>query len=301
MEAVVSAEPTAQALGIDVSHHQEMVDWQKVKAAGISFALVKATEGTGFVDPRFDDNWRGMKEAGIVRGAYHFFHPGQDASKQAAFLARVLGLEQTDLPPVLDLETDDGMDAATVVKRVEQWLKQVEQLLGRKPMIYTGGWFWNPIAEALGQAPAWTDAYPIWVAHYANALQPSLPTGWSRWTIWQYTDQGKVDGVFGGNPPVDVNRFNGSMQDLVDWVAGKAPEPKPEPDNIPHVKNQVMVNAFYYVFGQAYWDKVQSAGLTRMAIPSSNRTLPYSGPPIEELPNLTDQEKKALKAALGGD
>jgi GH25 family lysozyme M1 (1,4-beta-N-acetylmuramidase) len=271
-----------------------------VKAAGISFALVKATEGTGFVDPTFDDNWQGMKEAGIVRGAYHFFHPGQDASKQAAFLARVLELEQNDLPPVLDLETDDGMDAAIAVNAVEQWLNQVERLLGRKPIIYTGSWFWNPIAERLGQAPAWIGDYPLWVMHYTTASQPFLPTGWSRWTIWQYTDQGKVDGINGGNPPLDMNRFNGSPQDLVDWLAGTPKEREPEPDKIPHVMNQAMINAFYYVFGQQYWDKIQSAGLTGLAIPSSNRNLPYSGSAIQDLPNLTDGEKQALKAALKG-
>ena len=56
------------ARGIDVSHHRGEVDWKKVKASGIAFGIAKATDGISFFDPRFDQNWVGMRRAGLIRG-----------------------------------------------------------------------------------------------------------------------------------------------------------------------------------------------------------------------------------------
>jgi lysozyme len=68
----------ASVLGIDVSNHNPPVDWQAVKNANISFAFAKATEGATFKDITFARNWSGMKAAGIMRGAYHFFRPAKN-------------------------------------------------------------------------------------------------------------------------------------------------------------------------------------------------------------------------------
>ncbi len=59
--------------GIDVSYWNAGIDWPKVRAAGQRFTFIKASEGDGYLDPTFDDNWRGAKAAGLLRGAYHFF------------------------------------------------------------------------------------------------------------------------------------------------------------------------------------------------------------------------------------
>src|SRR5271163_318172 len=91
--------------GIDVSHFQRVVDWAGVAASGIQFCFIKATEGAANVDPRFLQNWRGAGTAGLMRGAYHFFHPSVPAATQASsFVRTVVRLEPSDLPPVLDLE-----------------------------------------------------------------------------------------------------------------------------------------------------------------------------------------------------
>ena len=65
--------------GIDVSYWNSGIDWGKVRATGQRFALVKASEGPNYSDPTFKDNWTGAKSAGLLRGAYCFFHPNQDA------------------------------------------------------------------------------------------------------------------------------------------------------------------------------------------------------------------------------
>src|SRR5688572_22629007 len=74
--------------GIDVSRYQQRISWESVKAMQVneiklSFAFIKATEGAGNVDPYFKRNWRKAKEAGIIRGAYHFFIASKDGTKQA--------------------------------------------------------------------------------------------------------------------------------------------------------------------------------------------------------------------------
>src|SRR5512139_2562731 len=69
--------------GIDVSYWNAGIDWPKVRAAGQRFTFIKASEGDGYLDPTFDDNWRGAKSAGLLRGAYHFFRSNVDAKKQA--------------------------------------------------------------------------------------------------------------------------------------------------------------------------------------------------------------------------
>jgi lysozyme len=94
--------------GIDVSHYQGVVAWQSVRAAGAAFAFAKASEGTTATDPLFADNWRGIAQAGLARGAYHFAHPGFDPETQAVhFHATVGDLRPGDLPPVLDIETTE--------------------------------------------------------------------------------------------------------------------------------------------------------------------------------------------------
>src|SRR5262245_49797633 len=88
--------------GVDVSHYDGTIDWAKVKAAGIDFAFMKATENLNFVDPTFATNWTNAGTAGVIRGAYHFFRASVDGAKQAEFFVQTTGLpEPGDLPPVI--------------------------------------------------------------------------------------------------------------------------------------------------------------------------------------------------------
>lgn len=226
-----------QALGIDVSHWQGAVDWNAVRASGILFAFVKATERDNVVDPRLDANWQGMKAAGIIRGGYHFFRPTADAQRQAQHFARHISLASGDMPPVLDLETAENVDNATIIAGVETWLRVVEQLTGRKAIIYTRASFWNTyMKNAGGQFPSWTSNYGVWVASYTTNPQPVIPKGWAKWDFWQYSEQGNVNGV-GGN--CDVDRFNSSEDDLRTYVGSAppvvvvAPPPPPPPSPPP--------------------------------------------------------------------
>ena len=69
--------------GLDVSYWQAEIDWQAVRATGVRFVFIKATEGVGYTDSTFAGNWEGAGANGLLRGAYCFFHPNQDAEQQA--------------------------------------------------------------------------------------------------------------------------------------------------------------------------------------------------------------------------
>ncbi|MBK9927335.1 MAG: LysM peptidoglycan-binding domain-containing protein [Anaerolineales bacterium] len=204
--------------GIDVSYWDSGIDWPKVRATGQRFMVAKATEGDFYADPTFPTNWSGAKAAGLLRGAYHFFRCNVDAKKQAKkFIDYVKAVKDNgELPPVLDLESNDGQTKDKVIARAKIWLDEVENAFGRKPIIYSGQYFLQDyFSEAGGGPPKWAKDYPLWLAQYPNTYvdgqKPFLPRGWFIWTFWQYSEKGSVNGI---NANVDMNVFNGTLEEL---------------------------------------------------------------------------------------
>jgi lysozyme len=194
--------------GIDVSHYQGSVDWQQVAQGGLAFAFAKATEGITYVDPQLAANWAGIRAAGLVRGAYHFFEPNDDPTQQATHFLSTVQPAPGDLPPVLDVETTGGVSDTELWSGVTSWLQAVEQATGHQPILYTSPGFWSSHAPDLSLT-----RYPLWLADYAD--QPTLPDGWTSWLFWQYSQSGSCPGVTGA---VDLDVFSGSFQQLKDLV-----------------------------------------------------------------------------------
>ena len=218
--------------GIDVSYWDAGIDWPKVRATGQRFVFVKATEGETFTDQTFDDNWVGAKKAGLLRGAYCFFHPKMDAKKQSQHFIDVVKAMNDDgeLPHVLDLEAHDGQTKDKIISRAKIWLDEVEGAFGRKPIIYSGQYFLQDyFSEAGGGPPTWAKDYSLWLAQYPNnyvdGIQPYLPHGWFKWTFWQYSDKGVVNGI---NAAVDLNVFNGTLEDLYKFAGAQPPVQTPK-------------------------------------------------------------------------
>jgi len=212
--------------GIDISHWQGKIDWPRVQAAGKIFAFIKATESTTFVDPEFANNWQQAKQAGLVRGAYHFFRPLADPARQADLFLRTVTLEGGDLPPVLDLEISNNLRASTIISKVEIWVKRIEEQTGKKAIIYSSPSFLNTYFQIpAGGPPLWARDHMLWIAHWtaAGVQQPTLPRGWSTWVFWQYSAHGRVDGI---RAEVDLNWFNGSVEQLYALV-GKDSQTQP--------------------------------------------------------------------------
>jgi GH25 family lysozyme M1 (1,4-beta-N-acetylmuramidase) len=216
--------------GIDVSYWNAGIDWPKVRATGQRYVFAKASEGGSYADPTFDDNWRGAKTAGLLRGAYHFFRCNVDPKKQATkFIDYLQSMNDNgELPPVLDLETNDGQTKDKIIDRAKTWLDLVEAAFGKKPIIYSRQYFLQDyFSEVGGGPPSWAKDYPLWLAQYPNqyipGTQPSLPRGWFKWTFWQYSEKGRINGI---NAKVDLNVFNGSLEDLYKF-AGVTTDPQP--------------------------------------------------------------------------
>lgn len=188
--------------GIDVSYYQGKIDWQKVREmeendVRVSFAFIKATEGLMLVDPFFQRNWREAPKQGIKVGAYHFFRPKRSGVWQANFFLQTVGIEKGDLPPVVDIESLDGVSPEKMRKELNAFIIQIETKTKVRPIIYSGLTFYRE--HLMG----YYDDYDFWVAHYH---QPKLKLANSTWKFWQHSDKARVNGI---NHAVDFNVFNG--------------------------------------------------------------------------------------------
>jgi hypothetical protein len=172
-----------------------------------------------------------------VTGAYHFFRPKVAVATQVRlFLSKVQALEPGELPPVLDLEVPEdwvGIAKADRIAVVLEWLGEVEAALGAEPFVYASPSF---VTSVLGGSAA-LGKYLLWLANYN--LQPKIPSPWSDWTFWQYTETGSVDGVTGH---VDLDLFNGTRDDLNALVV-KPPEAAAAPMPVAPVERTHIVIA----------------------------------------------------------
>ena len=202
--------------GIDISHWQGAVDWNAAANDGVSFAIVRVSDGLGTVDDWFDVNLPASRAAGLPTGVYQFFRPSQDPIAQADLLIAGIqdhgGLLPGDLPPVIDVEDTGGLGPAAVAAAVGQWIDHVEAEFGVTPIIYSGKYFWQDNVQSSAYA-----SYPLWAPHYTSNACPNIANQWTDWVIWQYSDAGSVAGVSGG---VDSNWFNGGIDELNALLVG---------------------------------------------------------------------------------
>ncbi len=193
--------------GIDVSKYQQQINWDyvrdmEVRGIKIGFAFIKATEGIMREDRFFDRNWKKTKEAGLPRGAYHFFLATKSGKLQAKNFISSVEIEPGDLPPVLDVEQTYGVRSDLLRERCREWLDEVERHYKVKPIIYTNVEFYKQHLK--GEF----DDYPLWVAHYLQKNKPRISRDWH---FWQHSESGKVNGIRGR---VDFNVFNGDSTDF---------------------------------------------------------------------------------------
>lgn len=200
LNKVCGAAPNGSVQGVDVSVYQGNYDWQAAKNQGVAFGYARVSDGLGYLDAQFAPNWSKMKAAGVLRGAYMFFEPGEDATQQANLMVQKVGkLGDGDLPAMIDVEVTGGQSPAVIASKVQTWLDVVEKGTGKTPFIYTGAYFWQDSVQSLNFGK-----YPLWIANY-GATCPLVPDGWQSWLIWQYSD---------GNGALDHDVFNGTLAQL---------------------------------------------------------------------------------------
>jgi lysozyme len=165
---------------------------------------VKATEGMFFFDREFADNWHSARRYGLRRGAYHFYRPKFNATLQAWNFIINTRLKAGDLPPVLDIEVEEGYSDMQITMACKTWLKVIEEHYGVKPIIYTNVKYYNRLIRGK------LDEYPLWIANYRQA-KPQIPAD-QKWLFWQHSDKGRLVGI---NEYVDLNVFSGDSTELI--------------------------------------------------------------------------------------
>ena len=183
--------------GIDVSRYQKSISWSKVKAANVGFVYIKATEGSTLKDSRFESNFSGAKSAGLEVGVYHFFRMTSSPYKQFENFKRAIGSKKMDLIPMVDVEVRDGHSKASLQKNLDIFISLIKQHYGCVPMIYSSQVFYNKYL-----APKY-NRYHLYLGRY-NKIPPTI-TGKGTYTIWQYTESGKINGI---STAVDICRFH---------------------------------------------------------------------------------------------
>ena len=207
--------------GIDISHFQGDIDWGQLTQSRltdfpIEFVFMKATEGGDHGDDTFARNFSEAGKHGFIRGAYHFFSPVTDPLKQADFFIRTVKLAPGDLPPVLDVEVTGKKKKEELQGNIKRWLDRIEAHYGVKPILYTSYKF-----KTRYLSDSIFDTYPYWIAHYyVDSVKYE-----GKWHFWQHTDVGSVPGI---EENVDLNVFNGTLEELkkmtIDNVAVKTNE-----------------------------------------------------------------------------
>ena len=200
--------------GIDVSHYQGTINWSSVKAAGISFAYIKDTEGTTYKDPDFNTNYLNAYNAKVIRGAYAFAQPSSSSgSAQATYFADNGGAWSADnltLPGMVDLEGGCySMSTSAMQSWILDFYNTYKAKTGRDVVIYTSPSWWD---TCTGDWSGMSAKSPLFVADWTTASSPTIPVGFPYATLWQYTDSGSVSGVSGA---VDRDRFNGTSTNLL--------------------------------------------------------------------------------------
>jgi lysozyme len=197
---------SGETYGIDVSHHQGEIDWRGVASDGIAFTYIKASEGGTVADARFRENWRGADDAGLRRGAYHFFTLCRSGAEQAAHFLRTAPPERSALPPAVDLELGGNCagrpSRKAVTAELDAFLGAVERAWGRDAVLYVG--------------EDWEDHYPLLArSRRPHWLVSLLGRPGPEWTVWQVHWRARVDGV---SSPVDLD-----VGRLGDLRAGRLP------------------------------------------------------------------------------
>ncbi len=200
--------------GIDVSSHNGTIDFARAASDTVVFAYVKATEGTDFCDAMFERNITAASAQGLLVGAYHFFRFDTPGHLQAYNLLNSVQEFDLDLPLAIDVEdwtNPDDIPTNTVVEQLSSMISVLEGA-GYDVIIYTNQRGYNRYIA--GFFPD-TD---IWLCTFEG--EPH-----TEWMLWQHSHEGRVQGVKGA---VDVNTFNGTLEQFNAWRAAHKATPRQE-------------------------------------------------------------------------
>ena len=192
--------------GVDVAHYQGVVDWEVLSKEDISFAYIKATEGSSSVDEQFEKNWNEAQNTDLRIGAYHFFSLDSSGVTQAENFCKTVTPVPGMLPPVVDVEPYGGyrepdmLDKDKMLTELGAFLDEVETCYSMKPVIYTTQEWLPVIQERLAD-------YDVWIRNVYGKPDSSI-----NWTFWQYSNRHVLSGYSGTERYIDMNVFYGDEE-----------------------------------------------------------------------------------------
>jgi len=183
--------------GIDISHHQGTIDWDKVRewqGNKIHFVYIKATEGATLIDNRYMNNLAGAKDHSLLVGSYHYFKTSSSAKAQFENFKKVADKTKQNLIPIVDVEERGRCNMKMFHSNLKCFLDLMERHYGCKPMIYTANTFYNRyLANKYKE-------YKIFIGRYSKNT-PIMKDN-QNWCIWQFSKRGNIDGI---PRDVDIN------------------------------------------------------------------------------------------------
>jgi lysozyme len=195
---------------IDLSHWQAPVDFSKAKEAGIVAVILKATQGSKWIDATFTQRFTAATAAGLLVGAYHFLDDSPAKQQVENFLS------VAEDCPVLALDAEpNGIGGTVTVAQAAEAAARLQMTTGKAPLVYISRY--GPNERGTGFPNSVLSRCPLWLPAYNS--RPICPPGWSKWTLWQHTD-GTVGSDVAPVPGIgkcDRSRFAGSIAELVAW------------------------------------------------------------------------------------
>lgn len=196
--------------GLDISHHQEDIDWNKLDRRYAQFIFIKATEGATHKDTRFTEYWKQAKARNIPVGAYHFFTFCRSGKEQAVNFIESVPVGSCDLPPAIDLEFDGNCHSSNhkedLLGEITEYIDIIEAHYHKKVIIYATSEFYKKyVADNFKDNPIWfRDIY----------AKPKLENN-RKWYFWQYANRGRISGI---STFVDINVWAGSEEEFKSFL-----------------------------------------------------------------------------------
>jgi len=190
--------------GIDVSHHQGKIHWEKVsKDSNIKFVYIKATEGATYTDKQFEYNINNALKNKLNVGVYHYFSTKSSPEKQFKHFDSVVSMYKFNLIPMLDIEIalSSSYNKATAIKNIKKFMQLVKDKYGKYPIIYGTQRSYNTVCSPF------LNNHILYIGRYGEK-EPQIITASGlkhKYSIWQFSESGKVSGI---STKVDLCRFN---------------------------------------------------------------------------------------------
>lgn len=188
-----------QYRGIDISEFQGEIDFEEVRRSGIEAVYIRVGAGE-YTDEYFAENYERAKAAGLKIGFYHYVtaRSVEEGRRQARFFASLAAGREPDMRLAMDFEYFGSLSVSQINAISEAYLDELTALTKREAVIY------SDLSNARNIfSRALAEKYPLWAAQY-GADEPSANGKWREWVGFQYTDEGRVDGIYGN---VDRNIF----------------------------------------------------------------------------------------------